>query len=206
VTSQDTLNEVADAYRAKSGWPVTHAKLVEAVYTGCTAPVLDGVDCVTFGPDDQMTSSASPRSGRSPALLAVEAFGQFQASVADPRRPRTCSGELSPGPTPAASSPARARYLGGSTSAEVGVRRSLMGRCTSSDTVRRPVHHFGMSSLRLSLKRATNISNQCYTRTKVGISCGLTDRGNTRWLRPSLPGGTRPRPLASRSRKGKPTL
>jgi hypothetical protein len=170
---------------------------------GCTAPVLDGVNYVTFRPDDQGTLSASSRSGRSPALLAVEAFGQFQARVADPRRPRTCSGELAPRPTPAASSPAIARYLRGSTSAEVGARRSLMGRCTSSDQVRRPVHHFGISSLGLSLKHAMNISNLCYTRTKIGSSYGP---GNTRWLRPSLPGGTRPSPLASRSRKGKPTL
>jgi hypothetical protein len=113
---------------------------------GCIPPIRGGVNYVTFRPDDQVTSSASSRPSRSPALLTVKAFGQFQATIADrvdqgPAQDNSRRGRLLPllrQPEPVT--------LGGSTSAEVGVRLSLIGRCTSSDKVRRSVHHFGVSS------------------------------------------------------------
>jgi len=71
-------------YRTKPDQADTNAKLVEAVYAELHRTQPDGVSYATFRLNDQVTFIHVVQVTQEPnPLLAVKAFGEFQAGIAD---------------------------------------------------------------------------------------------------------------------------
>jgi hypothetical protein len=71
-------------YRVKPGQAGANAELARAVYAELSQISPDGLSYATFRLDDELTFVHVVRSVRDPnPLLAVRAFGEFQAGIAD---------------------------------------------------------------------------------------------------------------------------
>ena len=71
-------------YRTKPDQAAANEELIRAVYAELRSTSPDGLSYATFKLDDQVTFLHLVRTGRDPnPLLAVKAFGEFQAGIRD---------------------------------------------------------------------------------------------------------------------------
>jgi hypothetical protein len=71
-------------YRTKPDQAAANEELIRAVYAELRSTSPDGLSYATFKLDDQVTFLHLVRTGRDPnPLLAIKAFGEFQAGAPD---------------------------------------------------------------------------------------------------------------------------
>jgi hypothetical protein len=84
VRQETTVYQRLIRYRTKPDKADANAKLVEAVYADLHRTRPDGVSYATFRLSDQVTFVHVVQVRQEPSpLLAVKAFGEFQAGIAD---------------------------------------------------------------------------------------------------------------------------